>query len=248
MIRNIFYCKDNLKCETFESYRLKRREELMNAKHEVEIIKEPEENLCNLISKPLLNRPKIVTFKETCRKSNILPKIDKEKKKCPKEKQESFSNEHFETPSPHFEGYINKNITNVVLSVPRAPTKCFVDDRHGNKQTKSPVQSNKKVNCPQGRKINILNQIKDKKYVAMEENNEEVADNMIMIDKDTICSLLENLRQKWQLLYRELVLMPFSLPIEKKKIRSAQIEQELSEVEKLIDLLEKHDVIYVNND
>lgn len=256
MITNIFYCKPNIKCKTIESYRLKRREELMNR------IEEPVcEKICH-VQQPV-SEPKVEATRAACsnqlslkvRRSILKKKTDPVT--CSNVNKQLnnkvVNHEENEEIPPRFESFIQRNINKVILSVPKGSPTHFIDDRYGHKQKKSSVQVKKKlqISDSKDRNTSILNKFKNKKYQIGDECSDhdlKKQANLMKLEKDTICSLLENLKEKWQVLYRSYVTMPFSHSMEKKRTRTVKIEQELREVESLIDLLEKNENIYIGNE
>ena len=251
MITNIFYCKPNIKCKTFESYRLKRRDELMNKVDKTEC-----ESVCNLTKEKV--------FEGETHKCNHSDNVKQLKKKteenlqniqaCIESSLETTRNKiEIKNSSQSLKDFTEENINKEKIS--KKKVTHFVDDRYGNRKELSSIRKTKLRGKSSLDKNNyIFKEIRRDRFVfdndckMSKDKNYKNDKNLMKLDRDTICSLLENLKQKWQSLYRSYVSMPFSYPIEKKRIESAKIEKELLEVETLIDLLENNKNVYIKND
>jgi hypothetical protein len=233
MITNIFYCKPNIKCKTFESYRLKRREELMN-----KIDKPEHEIVCNFEREKALEEDSNIYYKKfDSTVEQLRTKVNDNFQKVGQNRIRSSleGNKEKDDKEKTSLNFINKNdaITQQTH---------FVDDRYGHRQEVIKIRNKKKLISLTDKNDYILKEIQANNFDNnCKDSNESRA--LMKLDQDTICSLLENLSQKFLTLYKSYISIHFSNSIRKKKL-----EKELLEIDSLIDLLENNINIYIKND
>jgi hypothetical protein len=233
MITNIFYCKPNIKCITFESYRLKRREILMK-----KIDKPENEIVCNVEREKTLEENSSINYnKSNSKVEQLRTKINDNFQKIDQGHIRSLLETSKEKADQEKNSldfiYKNDAITQQTH---------FVDDRYGHRQELIKIRNKKKARSLTDKNDYILKQIKAHNFDNnCKDSNEPRA--LMKLDQDTICSLLENLNQKFLTLYKSYISIPLSNSIRKRKI-----EEELVEIESLIELLENKINIYIKND
>ncbi|XP_075231700.1 enkurin-like [Lycorma delicatula] len=144
-----------------------------------------------------------------------------------------------------------QNIIHMIKSTPKKPTPALVDTPYGNKQKLKPsgLLPNFIFKEGFGKVPNYL-LIRKKEAEDIEdrikEKESKIRPPLRYITEDERQELLEGLHKNWRDLQKEFQLLPMVTDTIPKIKRKTQLEKELKELEKDIEIVERNPLIYVN--
>lgn len=150
--------------------------------------------------------------------------------------------------------FITTNAVENIMSVPRKPENNFCDTRHGDKQPLEtsglhPKYTNKKEfgKCPI-----YLKKRQEEIAQAQQEYDDYVQDYfrrgaMIKLSNEERESILNGLKTNWEALHHDYQGLSVVTDTAPKKYRKERMEAEMKALERDIELIEKHGVIYIAN-
>ncbi|XP_061185691.1 enkurin-like [Saccostrea echinata] len=150
--------------------------------------------------------------------------------------------------------FITTNAVQNITSVPKQPQKVYVDTRGGHKNLLEPsglepVYTNKK---DFGETPKYLTKRKEEMKKAQEEYDAYVAEHfrrgaMKSLSQEERAAILKGLKQNWEEIhdqYQGLSVVPDTAP---KKNRKERMEAEMKQLERDIETIERHKIIYIAN-
>lgn len=150
--------------------------------------------------------------------------------------------------------FITQNAMENIMSVPRKPNKNFVDTKKGDKQPLTPSGLEPKyIHKPDFGEVPIyLTKRKEEIHRAQEEYDAYVAEhfrrgamrNLTDVERQ---SILDGLKTNWEHLHHEYQGLSVVTDTAPKKNRKERMEAEMKQLERDIELIEKHRVIYISN-
>lgn len=150
--------------------------------------------------------------------------------------------------------FIKQNAVENIMSVPKKAEKNFVDTRGGHKQPletsgMEPVYVHKK---DFGKTPVYLEKRKEEIERAQEEYDSYVAEHfrrgaMKCLTEEERYSILAGLKDNWEMLHHEYQGLSVVTDTAPKKNRKERMEAEMKQLERDIELIEKHKVIYLSN-
>jgi len=197
--------------------------------------------------------------------TDYLKKHEREPKLSEKKKFEYPDNDRKRPPVPKQQdkpimglkttkNFIKQNAVENIMSVPKKPEKNFVDTRGGDKQPLDPsglepVYVHRK---DYGEVPQYLERRKEDIRKAQEEYDAYVADHfrrgamkcLSDMERNTI---LNGLKDNWEQLHHEYQGLSVVTDTAPKKNRKERMEAEMKQLERDIEMIEKHRVIYLAN-
>ncbi|XP_036376114.1 enkurin-like [Megalops cyprinoides] len=156
--------------------------------------------------------------------------------------------------TPSKKDFIKANAVDTILAVPKKPQPAYAFTKHGDRRPLEPSglvpkYVNKK---DYGQTPEYLHQRKEEMRRAQEEYDEYVKERlqqgaMKQLSEEERQSTLEGLKKNWDELhfqYQGLSLITDTLP---KRYRKEKLEMEMKQLERDIDLIERHKTIYIAN-
>lgn len=150
--------------------------------------------------------------------------------------------------------FIKQNAVENIMSVPKKPEKNFVDTRGGHKQPlepsgMEPLYVHKK---DFGKTPEYLEKRKEEIQRAQDEYDSYVAEHfrrgaMKCLSDEERYSILAGLKENWEMLHHEYQGLSVVTDTAPKKNRKERMEAEMKQLERDIELIEKHRVIYLSN-
>ncbi|XP_048755955.1 enkurin-like [Ostrea edulis] len=150
--------------------------------------------------------------------------------------------------------FITTNAVQNITSVPKQPEKIYVDTRGGHKNMLvpsglEPLYTNKK---DFGETPKYLTKRKEEMQKAQEEYDAYVAEHfrrgaMKSLSPEERAAILKGLKQNWEEIhdqYQGLSVVPDTAP---KKNRKERMEAEMKQLERDIETVEKHKIIYISH-
>lgn len=150
--------------------------------------------------------------------------------------------------------FITQNAVENIMSVPRRPAKNFVDTKKGDKHLLDPsglepVYIHKKEF---GKTPDYLNRRKEEIARAQEEYDSYVAEHfrrgaMKQLSEYERADILAGLKANWEMLHHEYQGLSVVTDTAPKKNRKERMEAEMKQLERDIEGIEKHRIIYIAN-
>ncbi|KAG7487446.1 hypothetical protein MATL_G00023490 [Megalops atlanticus] len=150
--------------------------------------------------------------------------------------------------------FIKTNAIDTILAVPRKPQLIYADTRRGDKQ---PLETSgllpkyvKKKDY--GQTPEYLHQRKEDVLRAQEEYDEYVKERlrqgaMKQLSEEERLSTLEGLKKNWEDLHHKYLGLSIVMDTTPKKNNKERLEMEMKQLERDIELIERHKTIYVAN-
>lgn len=150
--------------------------------------------------------------------------------------------------------FITQNAVENIMSVPRKPEKNFVDTRGGDKQPleKSGMEPKYVHKKEYGQTPGYLSRRQEEIRRAQEEYDAYVAEHfrrgaMKSLSAEERNTILNGLKQNWENIHHEYQGLSVVTDTAPKKNRKEKMEAEMKQLERDIETIEKHRVIYVAN-
>jgi hypothetical protein len=150
--------------------------------------------------------------------------------------------------------YITENAVQNIMSVPRKPEKVYCDTRIGDKHSLipsglEPVYIHKKN---YGETPEYVAKRKEEMQKAQDEYDAYVAEHfkrgaMRQLTNDERQTLIDGLKDNWEQLHKDFLQMSVVIDTVPKKNRKERLEAEMKQLERDVELLESHPVIYIAN-
>lgn len=150
--------------------------------------------------------------------------------------------------------FITTNAVNAITSVPRRPDKIYVDTKKGDKNLlepsgMEPVFIHKKE---YGSNPQYLIRRQQEMQRAQEEYNAYVAEHfrrgaMKQLTHDERQHILDGLKENWRVIHDQYQGLSVVTDTAPKKNRKERMEAEMKQLERDIESIEKHKVIYIAN-
>ncbi|KAJ8375867.1 hypothetical protein SKAU_G00064470 [Synaphobranchus kaupii] len=150
--------------------------------------------------------------------------------------------------------YVKSNAIDTILSAPRKPQPSYAFTKNGDKQLLEnsglvPKYVNKKG---YGQIPEYLQQRKVKERKAQEEYDEYVREHlrqgaMKQLSDEERQSTLQGLKKNLEQMYHQYQCLSIVIDTIPKRNRKEKLESQMKEVEKDIDLVERHKTIYIAN-
>ena len=151
--------------------------------------------------------------------------------------------------------FVKQNAVETIIACPKQPRKIYVDTRRGDKYALEPsglepVYIRKKEF---GKVPDYLEKRKDEVNLAKEEYNRYVSEHfaqgeMQKMPEEERESLICGLKKNWEELHREYQTLSVVIDTVPKKQRKDRLERQMKQLEKDIELLEAHPIIYISDD
>ncbi|KAI1891351.1 hypothetical protein AGOR_G00142910 [Albula goreensis] len=156
------------------------------------------------------------------------------------------------TPSKN--NFVKSNAVDNILSAPRRPQACYAFTKNGDKQ---PLEASGLVpkyvhKKDYGQTPEYLQQRKEEERRAQEEYDEYVKERMRqgamkqLSDEDRL-STLQGLKKNWEEIHHQYQCLSIVTDTVPKRNRKERLEQRMKQLEKDIDLIERHKTIYIAN-
>lgn len=150
--------------------------------------------------------------------------------------------------------FITTNAVENIMSVPKKPEKNFVDTRGGDKQPLDPSGLEPKYIHKKdfGKTPVYLTKRNQEMIRAQEEYDAYVAEHfkrgaMKQVEEAQRQQILAGLKENWEQLHHEYQGLSVVTDTAPKKNRKERMEAEMKQLERYIELIEKHKVIYIAN-
>lgn len=150
--------------------------------------------------------------------------------------------------------FITENAVQNIMSVPKKPVKNYVDTRRGDKHSLipsglEPVYLNKKN---YGEVPEYINQRREEIEKAQDEYNAYVSEHfrrgaMNQLSNEDRQSLIDGLKDNWEQLHKDYLQLSVVIDTVPKKQHKERLEAEMKQLERDVELLESHQVIYIAN-
>jgi hypothetical protein len=150
--------------------------------------------------------------------------------------------------------FITQNAVENIMAVPKKPERAMVDSRKGNKQLLEPsglepvfLQKKEYGKTPlylEKRKEEIQRAQEDYDAYVSEHLKRGAMRKLTDYERDAIIS---GLKENWEQLYREYLNLSVVIDTPPKKNHKEHMEAEMKQLEKDVELLETHKVIYIAN-
>lgn len=165
---------------------------------------------------------------------------------------------HTEKPqmaTPTKKDFVRTNVTSNVMSVPKKPNPVYVDTSTGAKHLLEPsglvpMYTHKK---DFGKVPDYLTQRKQEMEEAQEAYDRYVQQSfergaMGVLSEDERSRILQGLKKNWEELHHQYQGLSVVTDTAPKKARKERMEAEMKQLEKDIEVIEKHSVIYVSQE
>lgn len=150
--------------------------------------------------------------------------------------------------------FIKQNAMDAILQVPKKPVKQSVDTRKGDKQLLEPagldpVYIHKKE---YGQTPVYIEKRKEEIKRTQAEYDAYVADQfrqgmMNQLSEEERLAILDGLKTNWEQLHHEFQCLSVVIDTVPKKLRKERLESEMKQLERDIDIFERHNSIYIAN-
>jgi len=150
--------------------------------------------------------------------------------------------------------FITENAVETIMSVPRKPQKVYVDTRRGDKHCLipsglEPVYIHKK---DFGETPEYVKKRKDEMKRAQDEYDAYVTEHfrrgaMRQLTSEERQALIDGLKDNWEQLHREFLQLSVVIDTVPKKYRKERLEADMKQLERDVELLDTHPVIYIAN-
>lgn len=150
--------------------------------------------------------------------------------------------------------FIKQNAVENIMSVPKRPAKNFVDTKKGDTQPLEPSGLEPKYILKKdfGETPEYIKRREEEMRRAQEEYNAYIAEHfrkgaMKQVPEHERQQILDGLKTNWEHIHHEYQSLSVVTDTAPKKNRKERMETEMKQLERDIEMLEKHRVIYIAN-
>jgi len=150
--------------------------------------------------------------------------------------------------------FIKQNAVENIMSVAKKPAKIFVDTKKGDTQPLDPsgLEPRYVLKKDFGQTPEYIKKREEEMRQAQEEYNAYIADHfrkgaMKQLTEAERQEILDGLKSNWEYIHHEYQSLSVVTDTAPKKNRKEKMETEMKQLERDIELLEKHRVVYIAN-